>query len=131
MQGSKQIEFRPIGIVKIYIAAQSTFLFFRRHALPMHKIALFPLIFVQASAIYVPSPVHVPFATATVKNLGLVSDPASNPVIFHDGGGGASQNGYHVQVFADSDTTSSGFNFVHNSVAYYGFVCSRPKRDAN
>ncbi|KUJ09819.1 uncharacterized protein LY89DRAFT_675969 [Mollisia scopiformis] len=68
------------------------------------------------------TPVNVPLATATVENLGIVSDPASNTEgIFHDGGGGATQNGYHVQVFADSDTTSDGFNFVHNSVAYFGF----------
>ncbi|KAH8804546.1 hypothetical protein F5884DRAFT_859173 [Xylogone sp. PMI_703] len=62
-----------------------------------------------------------PFVTATVKNLGIVTDPASNTEgVFHDGGGGASQNGYHVQVFADSMTTSKGFNMVHNSVAYFG-----------
>jgi hypothetical protein len=88
----------------------------------MHKIALLSYISALVPAISAQSPVHVPFATATVENLGFVSDPASNPNIFHDGGGGASQNGYHVQVFADSDTTSNGFNFVHNSVAYYGLV---------
>ena len=69
------------------------------------------------------TPIHVPLATSTVQELGFVSDPASNTKgVFHDGGGGASQNGYHVQVFADSSTTSDGFNFVHNSVAYFGFV---------
>ena len=67
----------------------------------------------------------LPLGTYTVENLGFVTDPLSNKEgVFHDGGGGATQNGYHVQVFADSMTTSDGFNFVHNSVAYYGFVCS-------
>jgi hypothetical protein len=73
--------------------------------------------------IYATTPTHVPLATSTVALLGQVSDPVSNTKgIFHDGGGGATQNGYHVMVFADSDTTSNGFNFVHNSVAYFGFV---------
>ena len=68
--------------------------------------------------------VRLPLNTYTVENLGFVTDPFSNSEgIWHDGGGGATQNGYHVQVFADSMTTSDGFNFVHNSVAYYGFVC--------
>jgi hypothetical protein len=65
----------------------------------------------------------LPLARYGVENLGFVTDPFSNSEgVFHDGGGGATQNGYHVQVFADSMTTSDGFNFVHNSVAYYGFV---------
>jgi hypothetical protein len=81
------------------------------------RAVLFPVILAS-------TPTHVPLATSTVKNLGFVTDPVSNTEgIFHDGGGGASQNGYHVQIFADSDTTSDGFNFVHNSVAYFGFVC--------
>jgi hypothetical protein len=85
-------------------------------ALMFLPAGLFPVIYAQ-------TPVHVPLATATIANLGIVTDPVSNTQgIFHDGGGGASQNGYHVQVFADSMTTSNGFNFVHNSVAYYGFV---------
>lgn len=88
----------------------------------MHKASL-SLVAILARTIYAQTPVHVPLATATVKNLGFVTDPVSNSQgIFHDGGGGASQNGYHVQVFADSATTSKGFNMVHNSVAYYGFV---------
>lgn len=89
----------------------------------MYKKASILFLSALAPAIYAQTPTHVPLVTATVENLGFVSDPASNTAgIFHDGGGGASQNGYHVQVFADSDTTSDGFNFVHNSVAYYGFV---------
>ena len=81
---------------------------------------IFPVIYTQ-------TPVHVPLAISTVRNLGFVTDPVSNAEgIFHDGGGGASQNGYHVQVFADSMTTSDGFNFVHNSVAYFGFVSTAP-----
>ena len=89
----------------------------------MYKKASILFLSAIAPAIYAQTPVHVPLATATVENLGFVSDPASNTDgIFHDGGGGATQNGYHVQVFADSYTTSNGFNFVHNSVAYYGFV---------
>jgi hypothetical protein len=88
----------------------------------MHKIGFFSFTSALVSALCVQPPVHVPFTTASVENLGFVGDPAANPNIFHDGGGGASQNGYHVQVFADSDTTSNGFNFVHNSVAYYGLV---------
>lgn len=84
---------------------------------------LFTLLAVLIPAIYAQTPTHVPLATSTVQNLGFVSDPASNAEgIFHDGGGGATQNGYHVQVFADSMTTSDGFNFVHNAVAYFGFV---------
>ncbi|KIM97603.1 hypothetical protein OIDMADRAFT_58207 [Oidiodendron maius Zn] len=39
-------------------------------------------------------------------------------------GGGAFQNGYHVQVFADSITNLNGMGIVHNSVAYAGYVCS-------
>ncbi len=63
----------------------------------------------------------IPLKTSKVENLGFVHDNESNPQgIYHDGGGGASQNGYHIQVFADSMTESSGFNFVHNSISYYG-----------
>jgi hypothetical protein len=88
----------------------------------MHKIAFFSFTSALVSSVYIQPPVHGLFAAASVENLGFVGDHASNPDIFHDGGGGASQNGYHVQVFADSDTASNGFNFVHNSVAYYGLV---------
>jgi hypothetical protein len=89
----------------------------------MYKEMLVIILSALVREIYAQIPVHVPLATATVENLGFVSDPASNSAgIFHDGGGGATQNGYHVQVFADSDTTSNGFNMVHNSVAYYGLV---------
>ena len=64
---------------------------------------------------------HIPIAPAAVENLGFVHDNDSNPHgIFHDGGGGATQNGFHIQVFADSMTESAGFNFVHNSISYYG-----------
>ena len=64
---------------------------------------------------------NVPVKTSSVENLGFVHDDESNPQgIYHDGGGGASQNGHHIQVFADSMTESSGFNFVHNSISYYG-----------
>ena len=63
------------------------------------------------------------FATPTVEALGIGTDPTSNTNgVFHDGGGGATQNGYHVQVYADSFTTDQGFNFVHNSVGYFGYV---------
>jgi hypothetical protein len=90
---------------------------YKDNKLLLLSAVLFPV------TIFAQTPVHVPLATATVENLGFVTDPASNTEgIFHDGGGGASQNGYHVQLFADSMTTSNGFNFVHNSVAYYGFV---------
>lgn len=66
-------------------------------------------------------PSHVPLKPAHVNNLGFVRDDKSNPHgIFHDGGGGATQNGYHIEVFADSFTESSGFNFVHNSISYFG-----------
>jgi hypothetical protein len=66
---------------------------------------------------------HVPLSTSTIEDLGFVTDPVLNDGgIYHDGGGGATQNGYHVQIFADSATNSSGFNFVHNSVAYFGYV---------
>jgi len=66
---------------------------------------------------------HVPLSVANVQVLGPVTDATSNKQgIFHDGGGGGTQNGYHVQIFADSMTTSNGFNFVHNSIAYYGYV---------
>ena len=86
--------------------------------LPILPAALFPVICAA-------TPTYVPLATSTVALLGQVSDPVSNTEgIFHDGGGGATQNGYHVMVFADSDTTSNGFNFVHNSVAFFGFVSS-------
>lgn len=66
---------------------------------------------------------YVPFTISSIQPLGIVTDPISNNEgIFHDGGGGASQNGYHVQVFADSMTVSEGINMVHNSVTYYGFA---------
>jgi hypothetical protein len=66
---------------------------------------------------------HVPLSATTIEDLGFVTDPVLNDGgIYHDGGGGATQNGYHVQIFADSATNSSGFNFVHNSVAYFGYA---------
>lgn len=68
--------------------------------------------------------VRLPLNTYTVENLGITTDYHANTEgVFHDGGGGATQNGYHVQVFADS-MNKGGNNFVHNSVAYYGLVCS-------
>lgn len=67
----------------------------------------------------------IPFSAITIEDLGFVTDPVLNEGgIYHDGGGGATQNGYHVQIFADSATNSSGFNFVHNSVSYFGYVRS-------
>lgn len=66
---------------------------------------------------------HLPLKVSTIEDLGFVTDPVLNDGgIYHDGGGGATQNGYHVQIFADSATNKSGFNFVHNSVAYFGYV---------
>lgn len=66
---------------------------------------------------------HLPLEAASIEDLGWVTDPVLNDGgIYHDGGGGATANGYHVQIFADSSTNSSGFNFVHNSVAYFGYV---------
>ena len=83
--------------------------------------SLFALLIPAARALPAVNPLT---STYTVVELGIETDTTSNTAgIFHDGGGGATQNGYHVQVFADSFTTSSGFNFVHNSVAYYGYVC--------
>ncbi|TVY23962.1 hypothetical protein LHYA1_G008034, partial [Lachnellula hyalina] len=65
---------------------------------------------------------HLPLIATSIGDLGWVTDPVLNDGgIYHDGGGGASTNGYHVQIFADSATNSSGFNFVHNSVAYFGY----------
>lgn len=89
----------------------------------MHRFA-FPLLALLRLVSCAPSQAKsLNLAGAKVEYLGFVNDPTSNSHgIFHDGGGGASQNGYHVQVFADSMTNSSGFNFVHNSVAYYGYV---------
>ena len=59
-----------------------------------------------------------------VQNLGPVTDADFNSKgVYHDGGGGAFQNGYHVQVFADSTTNLNGSGMVHNSVAYSGYVC--------
>ena len=103
-------------VVVFSVASLVTMLFKRYGTLLALPAALFPIM-------YAATPTHVPLATSTVALLGQVSDPVSNTEgIFHDGGGGATQNGYHVMVFADSDTTSNGFNFVHNSVAYFGFV---------
>jgi hypothetical protein len=66
---------------------------------------------------------HLPLIATKIEDLGFVTDPVLNDGgIYHDGGGGATQNGYHVQIFADSATNSSGFNFVHNAVAYFGYV---------
>ena len=65
----------------------------------------------------------LPIGTHTVMVLGQVTDSSSNAKgIFHDGGGGAFQNGYHVQVFADSTTNLNGMGMVHNSVTYSGYV---------
>lgn len=56
---------------------------------------------------------NLPPISYTVEDLGIATDPTNNyNGVYHDGGGGASQNGYHVQVYADSSTTSEGFNFV-------------------
>ena len=68
------------------------------------------------------SPTHVPLATSTVSIIGTTTDPASNPNIFHDGNGGVTQNGYNMIIFADSLTTGDHQSFVHNSMAYYGYV---------
>ena len=68
------------------------------------------------------SPTHVPLATSTVSIIGTTTDPASNPNIFHDGNGGVSQNGYNMIIFADSLTNGDHPSFVHNSIAYYGYV---------
>lgn len=66
---------------------------------------------------------HLPLKASRIENLGFVTDPVLNDGgIYHDGGGGASQNGYHVIIYADGATNSSGFNFVHNSVGYFGYV---------
>jgi hypothetical protein len=65
------------------------------------------------------SPAHVPFNVSSIELLGIETDDTNNPVINHDGGGGGSQAGYHVQIFADSNTKGS---FVHNSMAYIGYV---------
>lgn len=74
-------------------------------------------------AIQAGSYTNLPPVSYTVEDLRIATDPRHNyNGVYHDGGGGASQNGYHVQVYADSSTTSEGFNFVHNSVAYYGYA---------
>ena len=68
------------------------------------------------------SATHVPLATKTVSILGTTTDPASNPNIFHDGNGGVTQNGYNMIIFADSLTNGDHASFVHNSLAYFGYV---------
>jgi hypothetical protein len=70
-----------------------------------------------------PGPTIVPLKVSSVDPLGFVGDRASNPSIYHDGGGGVTQGGYHLQVFSDSQTKTPGFSFVHNSLAYSGYVC--------
>jgi hypothetical protein len=105
-----------ISLIQLLVVGLAAILFKMYKKLLALPAVLFPVIYAQ-------TPTHVPLATSTIENLGFVTDPVSNSQgIYHDGGGGASQNGYHVQVFADSMTTSEGFNFVHNSVAYFGFV---------
>ena len=84
--------------------------------------ALCSLSFVNAVA-------HVPLAASSVKILGTTNDPASNPNIFHDGNGGVSQNGYNMIIFADSLTNGDHPSFVHNSLAYFGYV-SRETRSS-
>jgi hypothetical protein len=69
-------------------------------------------------------PINVPLKASSVDLLGPVSDRASNPGIHHDGGGGVTQGGYHIQMFADSQTNTPEFSFVHNSLAYSGYVRS-------
>ena len=71
------------------------------------------------------TPSHVPLATSTVTVVGYTTDGASNPGIYHDGGGGVSHNGYNMIIFADSYTNGSHPSFQHNSVAYYGYVCAQ------
>lgn len=98
----------------IRLVLPGIFLSFQMHSL------LVPFLVVLCTTICAS---NLPIGNYTVANLGFVTDVTFNVEgIFHDGGGGATQNGYHVQVFADSGTTSDGFNFVHNSVAYYGLV---------
>jgi hypothetical protein len=69
-------------------------------------------------------PVNVPLKASSVESLGPTTDRKSNPGIYHDGGSGVTQGGYHLMLFADSWTNSSGLNFVHNSLAYLGYVRS-------
>lgn len=64
----------------------------------------------------------LPLGNYFIQNLGIATDPSSQKQIYHDGGGGAYQNGYHVQVFADSTLDLNGDGMVHNSVAYAGYV---------
>lgn len=89
----------------------------------MHPVSIFHLSFLTLGILALPYE-NLSLTNYTVEYLGIVTDPTNNEGIIHDGGGGASQNGYHVQIFADSATSSEGFNFVHNSVAYYGYVCA-------
>jgi hypothetical protein len=66
----------------------------------------------------------IPLGNYFVQYLGPVTDANFNSNgVYHDGGGGAFQNGYHVQVFADSTTNLDGVGMVHNSIAYSGYVC--------
>lgn len=67
---------------------------------------------------------------AYVANLGLTSDPAFNPNVRRDGGGGGYVNGHHIIGFSDTITVNNGQHgalrdfdsFVHNSFAYMGYV---------
>jgi hypothetical protein len=87
----------------------------------MRAFAAFTL-FAASTGVWASKPVKVPFNVSSAQDLGIVSDPTSNPGIFHDGGGGGTQAGYHVMVFADSQTDKPGFSFVHNNMAYFGYV---------
>jgi hypothetical protein len=88
---------------------------------PMHSLAAFTLLAVS-TGVWASGLVNVPFNVSSVQPLGIVSDAASNPDLGHDGGGGATQAGYHVMVFADSQTNKPGFSFAHNNMAYFGYV---------
>ena len=56
---------------------------------------------------------------------GHSTDPAFNPTILRDNGGGGLVNGYHVILFGDTytyDVFGRHTTALHNSVAYMGYV---------
>lgn len=74
-----------------------------------------------ATAGFAVAQANLPPSVTSSTFLGLSTDPAFNPGIRRDGGGGALVNGQQFVVFSDT-LIENTIDFVHNSAAYMGVV---------
>lgn len=68
---------------------------------------------------------NVPPTVVSTAAHGPTTDPAFNPTLLRDNGGGGLVNGYHVILFGDTytyDAFGRHTTALHNSVAYMGYV---------